>query len=51
MKIGEQAYGGQPGATPGPNVGPGFGPDPNFGGGASSDAGPDVVDGEFHEVK
>jgi len=47
MQIGQQAYGGQPGAgpTPGPEVGPGFGPKPG-----SPDAGPDVVDGEYREV-
>ena len=47
MQIGQQAYGGQPGAgpTPGPEVGPGFGPNPG-----SPDAGPDVVDGEYREV-
>ncbi len=55
MKMGEQAYGGQPdaGATPGPEVGPGFGPRP----GAQEppeppgpEDSPDVVDGEFREV-
>jgi molecular chaperone DnaK len=51
MKIGEQAYGGQPdpGSTPGPHVGPGFGHGP-AGEAAPGPEGPDVVDGEFREV-
>jgi molecular chaperone DnaK len=51
MKMGEQAYGGQPGgATPGPEVGPGFGPQPGAPEPSSPESGPDVVDGEFREV-
>jgi molecular chaperone DnaK len=52
MKMGEQAYGGQPGAgaTPGPEVGPGFGPRPGEPESPGPDSGPDVVDGEFREV-
>ncbi len=48
MKLGEQAYGGQPGpdAASGPGYGPaGYGPGPQQGPGR-----PDVVDGEFREV-
>jgi molecular chaperone DnaK len=53
MKIGQQAYGSEPGAgpTPGPEVGPGFGPRPGTrppGDGAGE--GPDVVEGEYREV-
>ena len=52
MKMGEQAYGGQPdaGATPGPEVGPGFGPQPGTPESSGPEGGPDVVDGEFREV-
>ena len=52
MKMGEQAYGGQPGAgaTPGPEVGPGFGPRPGAPEPPDPGDGPDVVDGEFREV-
>ena len=49
MKLGQQAYGGQPGAGPtagGPTAGPGYGP----GAGPSAGEGPDVVDGEYREV-
>ena len=46
MKIGQQAYGGQPGAGPttGPTAGPEYGPGPSAG------EGPDVVEGEYREV-
>ena len=62
MKLGQQAYGEQPGAgagPTGPNVGPGFGPGGQPGapgaGGPSGPSGeeeeePDVVEGEFREV-
>lgn len=56
MKIGQQAYGSQPGAgpVPGPEVGPGFGGGPGAAGPApeqpGSPEGPNVVDGEFREV-
>jgi molecular chaperone DnaK len=53
MKMGQQAYGSEPGAgpTPGPEVGPGFGHGPGAGRpGGESDEGPDVVEGEYREV-
>ncbi len=55
MKLGQQAYGGQPGQpgagpTPGPEVGPGFGPGPGAPGAGSPGGNDDVVDGEFREV-
>lgn len=50
MKLGQQAYGGQPGAgpTPGPNVGPGYGAGPS--GPAAGEGPDDVVEGEYREV-
>ena len=52
MKMGEQAYDGQPGdgVTPGPEVGPGFGPRPGAPESPSPEGEPEVVDGEFREV-
>jgi molecular chaperone DnaK len=53
MQMGQQAYGGQPGAagpTPGPNVGPGFDTGPGSGSAPGAGDGPDVVEGEYREV-